>query len=41
MHINAGNVAYLLSYVVFCFEHLKHVQNFNLKYSRTEELGYI
>ena len=41
MHINAGNVAYLLSYVVFCFEHLKHVQNFNLKYSRTEELRYI
>ena len=30
-----------LIYVVFCFERLKHVQNFNLNYSRTEEFVYI
>ena len=41
MHINARYIAYLLSYVVFYFERLKHVQNFNRKYSRTEKFDYI
>ena len=41
MHINARNIACLLSYVVFYVERLKHVQNVNLNYSRTEELAYI
>ena len=41
MHINARNIACLLSYVVFCFERLKHVKKFNLNYLRTEELVYI
>ena len=41
MHINARNIACLLSYVVFCFERLKYVQTFNLNYLRTEELVYI
>ena len=41
MHLKVRNIACLLSYVVFCFESLKQVQNFNLNYPRTEELFYI
>ena len=41
MHINARNIVYLLSYIVFWFECLKHVQNNNMKYSRTEDLKVI
>ena len=41
MHIYARNIACLLSYAIFCFERLKHAQNFNLDYSRTAELVYI
>ena len=39
MRINARNIAYLLLYAVFSFEHHKHVQNCNLKYSKPQELG--
>ena len=30
MDIYARNIACLLSYAIFCFERLKHAQNFNL-----------
>ena len=40
-YINARNAAYLISYLAFCFERNKHVQNFSLKHSRTQELSYI
>ena len=40
-HINAQNIAYLISYLAFCFEYLKHVQNFSFQHSRTQELNYI
>ena len=41
MHINARNIACLLSYAVYCFERLKRAKKFNLNYLRTEELVYI
>ena len=31
----------ILLIIGFCFERLKHVQRFNLKHSRTQELSYI
>ena len=40
-HINAQNTAYLISYLVFRFEHLKYVQNLSLRIPRTQELNYI
>ena len=36
-HISAQTTGYLTSYLVFCFEHLKHVPNFRHNYSRTQE----
>ena len=40
-HINAQNAAHFILYLAFCFERLKHVQNFSLKVSRTQELSCI
>ena len=40
-HTNAQNTAYLISYLVFRFEHLKYVQNLSLRIPRTQELNYI
>ena len=40
-HINARNAIYLISYLTFCLDYLKHVQNFSLKHSATQELSYI
>ena len=40
-HINTRKTIYFISYLAFCFVYLKHVQNFSLKYSSTQELSYI
>ena len=40
-HINAQNTGYLVLYLAFCFALAQAYRNFSLKYSRTQELGYI
>ena len=40
-NIIARNIACLISYLVFCFERLNHVQRLNLEHSKTRELSSI